>query len=265
MTDSSQHLTAAISDLNWCLTIPHTLDRIIGLWAEHQDRNGRPLAKSRLTNDELVERISSGQGSGKGGHSDPTGNAAVLGAPDLGDDADETISRLTVATLTIWDATRDLTATLGHTVTLTPPKRHDRIQATVAQLHRLDVTDADLDALTPDERDHAHWLIADPIAATASWLHTKAESLWLETRGERQQVAPEVGRKMRPCACCTPYGYTEYAVDGSDLCERCDAFRRTYKCKPTRAILQQLVDYGRKRLSTKLIEEAKAAAKVRTG
>lgn len=261
MTDSSQHLTAAISDLNWCLTIPHTLDRIIGLWAEHQDRNGRPLSTRRLSNDELVERISSGQGSGKGGHSDPTGNAAVYGAPDLGDDADETIARLTVATLTIWDATCDLTTTLGHDVTLNPTKRHDRIQAAVAQLHRLDVTDADLGALDLDERDHARWLIADPIASTASWLHTKAESLWLETKGERQQVA-----QQKPLVACRIHAQwfrdPPLAVT-KGVCQPCARFLENHRCWPTEPILRR---YELDQPATPgQIIEAKAAARGRKG
>lgn len=253
--------TAAAAHLAWCNTIPHTLDQIIGIYVERLSQQGRPLARARLTNDELLGRITGGQGGGKGGHSDPTGDAATRGAVDLGDDADETIGQMTAAVADI-AATADL---LDHGCSdalgqdrwhLTQPtKRQDRIRHAEARiLHAIPL----LTTLAGNLTDAMRFQV-DAIAESALWLRTKAEGIWLDHRGE---TLPEA--RQRTLTVCRIHAQfvkdpplARHGVGG--LCDQCDNFKRNHQAEPTEAIIKRW-DWSKAATPAQILE-AKARRK----
>jgi len=270
----SAALAASIDALDWCSMIPHTIDQVVGIHIEAVSRSGRPLSKQVLTNDELLAKItgrSSGDGGGgKGGHSDPTAMAALMGEPDAVDDADETLGRISAAIAALVEhadeADHVIAEALGMERWNPPPTSGTRTQLvahTTARLHHATPNLEAAIAMLGRDAGHLDWLVRTAIHDHATWLHEKASTIWRTSRGEEQ--IPAVQRTITKCSCCTPFGYNEHALPDSPLCAGCESFRREYKCWPTRAIKQQLVDYGRKRLSSKLIDDAKAAAKKRAG
>ena len=54
-------LSAALDHIDWCLTVPHTVDQVIGIHAEALSRDGRPLRYGR-TNTELREAVERADG-----------------------------------------------------------------------------------------------------------------------------------------------------------------------------------------------------------
>lgn len=263
-------LTATIDRLSWCTTIPHTIDQVVGIHIEATSRAGRPLAQRWLSNDELLGRITGNTGGGKGGHSDPTAVAALMGEPDAVDDADETLGMITHTCQSVADyadqADRIVSDALGLDRWNPPPTGGTRTQLlahTEARIHhaRPNLEPA-IDALGHNA-GHLDWLIRSAIHDEVEWLHEKARDIWATSKGDTW--TPVIQKKLTYCACCTSWGLTELVAEGSDLCPWCHAFRSDHKFWPTKEIHHQLVTLGRKRLSRSLLDDAEAASKKRVG
>lgn len=240
-------VAATIAHLEWCATIPHTIDQIIGIHAERTSATTRPM-RHGMTNDEILSTLTSRTGSGgKGGHSDPTARAALWGEPDAPDTDD--IATVRAAVTRCADAARTIgdtcAATLGHapwrppapvgltgTVTTAIARIHrwaPDLEPTAELLHGSDL--AALDALVRTE-----------LADTAGWLHDKAEAIWAEHRGEQRQPAVQ-----RPLVACRVHARwvndPPTAIGAKGLCSRCEEFQDRYSCEPTEAIVRRW-DYG---------------------
>lgn len=100
MTRHAESLARSIGHLDW-FKIPHTLDQVVGIYAEATAELAGTTSRSR-SNSEMVEAIraqSLAGGHGKGGHSDPTPAAALRGQPDAVDD-DETMGMIDASSQT---------------------------------------------------------------------------------------------------------------------------------------------------------------------
>ena len=253
MTDSAA-IASTLEALGWCVTIPHTIDQVLGIHAERTTGH-RPM-RHGMTNDEILSTlVNNGGGGGKGGHSDPTARAALWGEPDAIDD-DETAGTIRGAVATCHETAIEI----GHLCGTTSPPPPDptlttRIATTITIVHRW-APIAPTVQLAPDELSHMDWLIRDVLAETATWLKAKAEGIWLEHKGERLLVAEQ--KPLAPCACCSEWGYRDHAVPSSDLCEVCKRFRDEHKCWPTKSIRDDRA-MGRKRVTPGQLAEAKAA------
>ena len=261
-------IAQTVSDLTWCATTPHTVDQVIGIYAERTNHTSRPM-RSGMTNDEILSRLtaSTDSGGGKGGHSDPTAMAALWGEPDATDD-DDTVATIRAAIALCHETATEISAICANTLLSarwTPPAASTltaQVATTVAHVHRwtpqLEHTAANLDG---DELAHLDTLVRIALAETADWLHAKAFGIWDIHRGET--LTPAVQRTITPCACCSQWGYRDHAMPSSDLCEVCAAFRCEHKCWPTKSIRDDRA-MGRKRISTAQIDAARKASRKRS-
>lgn len=270
MTPRAEAIAAAIGHLEWCNTAPHTLDKVIGIYAEHTSRQGRPLAVGWVDNDTLLDRVlhkewAGGGNGGKGGHSDPTGTAAVAGVPTLTDDQDETIAQLTYGIRSLADHAQEAdqlaSAALGQPAWDPPrPERRQPLVAwSISMLHHLaETVDAAAAVMTNRDAGELSWILRAGIAEQAEWVATKAQGIWADSRGESK---PEARQKaLVPCRIHALH-VTDPPLAGlsSGLCDKCDTFKRNHGCEPTGAII------GRwewtKAATPSQIMEAKAAGR----
>ena len=252
MTDSAV-IASTLEALGWCVTIPHTIDQVLGIHAERTPPRRFALG---LSNDQILQAMRAQEGGRTAVEwSDPTGDAALWGEPDAIDD-DETAGTIRGAVATCHETAIEI----GHLCGTTSPPPPDptlttRIAATITNVHRWAPIVPTVQ-LAPDDLSHMGWLIRDVLAETATWLKAKAEGIWLEHKGERLLVAEQ--KPLAPCACCSEWGYRDLAVPSSDLCEVCKRFRDEHKCWPTKSIRDDRA-MGRKRVTPGQLAEAKAA------
>lgn len=268
MTDRlHRSLAAAIGHLEW-FAIPHTVDQIIGLYSEALA--GQTMRyRHGVSNDELLEAIRASGSStpgGKGGHSDPTADAALRGQPDAIDDADGTLGAIDACLALLEDAARRLDhlgADSCSQVRWHPPQaaggRQGRLSVVIARLHHATPT---LDAAAQLDPDLVDELVRTHIAESAAWLHEKCTEIWRASRGEAMPVA--VQRQRLTCEDCARHGVQSDVADNSRTrCAKCLRFRREYHVAPTADIVRSW-DAGRQRLTPGMIAEAKAQAKSRS-
>lgn len=252
MTDDARSaaLAAAIDDLSWCVQIPHTIDQVIGIHAERLV--GRLAFRHGSTPDEMAaaitRRLDATGGHGKGGHSDPTANAALGHTPPAVDDADETLRSIDVAIGDLEGASQVLI--LACCPGLAPmaasePTRTARLAVVVSRLERARMA-IDATAATRDGEALLDELLRIRIAETAAWLRAKAEGIWRASKGESLQVAEQ--KPIVPCRVCAPF-HAPHATPPAALpgangrCERCDNFHRNHGCERTEAIWKRN-EYG---------------------
>lgn len=262
MTDRlHRSLAAAIGHLEW-FAIPHTVDQIIGLYSEALA--GQTMRyRHGVSNDELLEAIRASGSStpgGKGGHSDPTADAALRGQPDAIDDADGTLGAIDACLALLEDAARRLDhlgADSCSQVRWHPPQaaggRQGRLSVVIARLHHATPT---LDAAAQLDPDLVDELVRTHIAESAAWLHEKCTEIWRASRGEAMPVA--VQRERILCDTCTEHGRDETPKRGT-RCDRCKNFIRTNKgLRPTAKIVRWWMDHPRTDTPPRLILEARA-------
>lgn len=264
MTDRlHQALATAIGHLEW-FAIPHTVDQIIGLYSEALAGTTMRY-RHGVSNDELLEAIRASGSStpgGKGGHSDPTADAALRGEPDAIDDTDGTLGAIDACLRTIGDAARELDH-LGADATTTqrwhPPAsgygRQGTLAVIVARLHHAQPT---LDAATQLDPDLVDELVRTHIAESAAWLHEKCTEIWRASRGDAMPVA--VQRPIVECSCCSAWRKGAIARTRG-LCDQCATFQGHHRCLPTEAIVRRW-DYGKGATPAQVLE-AKAAGRKR--
>lgn len=242
MTDPArlhQQVAAAIVHIDWCTTIPHTLAQVIGIYAEATANAPRPMGHGK-SNAELVDTIRS-QASGrfgKGGHSDPTPEAALRNHPEASDDGDETLGAMRAAVALIGEAAEEVDHRCADALGLDrwhPPTLGGSLTSTLtgatARLHHA----------TPNLSSACHvedlgHLIGWQLLDTAAWLHDKAEGIWLASKGESLPVAKQ--QAIAPCTHCGPWRSGTIA-QSQGLCEQCREFQRQHKCKPTEPIVRR--------------------------
>lgn len=264
MTDRlHQALATAISELEW-FAIPHTVDQIVGLYSEALA--GQTMRyRHGVSNDEMLEAIRASGSStpgGKGGHSDPTADAALRGEPDAIDDADGTLGAIDACLALLEDAARRLDhlgADSCGRVRWHPPRaadgRQGRLSMVISRLHHAAPT---LDAAAQLDPDLVDELVRTHIAESAAWLHEKATEIWRASRGEAMPVA--VQRAIVECSCCSPWRKGTIA-QARGLCQQCATFQSHHRCLPTEAIVRRW-DYGKGATPAQVLE-AKAASRKR--
>lgn len=256
----AEAIAETIETLGWCVAIPHTIDQVIGIYAERTATTTRPM-RSGMTNDEIIASISGGGSSGgKGGHSDPTARAALWGEPDAVDN-DETVATIRAAVTLCHETSVEIGELCG--APWPAPDLRIGLTSTVAntisRVHRwAPLLEPTADALHGEQLAHLDTLVRTALAETATWLHDKAFGIWDLYRGETLQAA--VQRTIVECRVhaawvkCPPN-----AVAGKDLCSRCTTFQERYRCEPTEPIVRRW-DYGSEATPGQIIE-AKAASR----
>ena len=261
MTDSAA-IASTLEALGWCVTIPHTIDQVLGIHAERTTPRRFALG---LSNDQILQAMRAQEGGRTAVEwSDPTGDAALWGEPDAIDD-DETAGTIRGAVATCHETAIEI----GHLCGTTSPPPPDptlttRISATITNVHRWAPIVPTVQ-LAPDELAHMDWLIRDVLAETATWLKAKAEGIWLEHKGERLLVA-----EQKPLVSCRIHvawvKNPPNAAGPKGLCDRCLKFQERHRCEPTEPIVRRW-EYGCEATPGQIIE-AKAAgrkAKHKTG
>jgi len=261
---SAERRAAAIAEtvetLGWCVTIPHTIDQVIGIYAERTATASRPM-RSGMTNDEILSRLTSrtDSGGGKGGHSDPTARAALWGEPEAVDD-DETVATIRHAVDLCHRSATEIAGLCG-TTTPAPadPTLTTTVATTISTVHRwapqLEPIAAELHG---DDLAHLDQLVRTDLAETATWLHDKAYGIWDMTRGEQLQVAMQ--RTIVACRVHERWVKNPpNAVGPKDLCARCTKFQERHRCEPTEPIVRRW-EYGAEATPGQILE-AKAAGR----
>ena len=246
-------LRGSIACLDWLNTIPHTIDQVIGLHAEATRNQPRKL-RHGMTNDEIIASISGGGGGGSSGHADPTAMAALWGEPDAVDDLD--LGAIDAALELCWETAVELDHAGALACDLNPwnPLRQrgraGTVQGILAHLHHAIPNLAAAEEVDPG---HVRFLVVTSLDETAAWLKRKAEGIW---KGSRGQFAPAaVQRAIVECTNCSDWRSHTIAVR-KGLCEQCAGYQDTYKGLPDEQITRAL-DYGRKRLSRTMIDNAR--------
>ena len=210
MTDRiAQAIAAATSDLNW-FKIPHTVDMLIGIYAESLGE-GRPLSRRNLSNDECLRAIAARIGGRTGGHADPTADTALRGEPDAVDDSDGTVGAIDACLALLHEAAQELadlvadaTGTARWLPAVAGPGRQARLAVTSALLARLQpnltAATASMDA---DDLTRCEELARIHLAESAAWLRTKGEEIWRASRGDHRPVA--VQRAIEECRHCASW------------------------------------------------------------
>jgi hypothetical protein len=257
-------IAETIDTLGWCVTIPHTIDQVIGIYAERTAHTSRPM-RHGMTNDEIIASISGGGSSGgKGGHSDPTARAALWGEPDAVDN-DETVATIRAAVTLCHETAVEIGGICADALAAphwrppAPLTLTQTVSVTVAHIHHWSPSVEHTAAnLRGEELAHLDTLVRTALAETATWLHDKAFGIWDLYRGETLQAA--VQRTIVECRVhaawvkCPPN-----AVAGKDLCPRCTTFQERYRCEPTEPIVRRW-DYGSEATPGQILE-AKAASR----
>jgi hypothetical protein len=249
-------LRQAIADLNWLVTIPHTLEHAIGV-ARETEAEERGLGRS------------GGAGRGaKGGHSDPTGDRAL---DTTAQDSAEVTRTLDAALSLVVEAAaeldREVAGVMGRgPVNPTHPMqdRHHLLNVAVNRCHRA-LDDLDAVARMAAEQGQGAWLngvdftIRTRLAETAAWMRAKCEIIL----GRSPSKAPAVQRKRNLCEGCQSDGYENAPTGSRKSCDRCIAFRKEHKVEPTKAVRRWWDEHPRTDTPPRLVIEAKAAAKDR--
>lgn len=260
MTRHAESLARSIGHLDW-FKIPHTLDQVIGVYAEATSELAGTTARTR-TNDQMVDGIkaSAAEGRGaKGGHSDPTPAAALRGEPDAVDD-DVTVGSIDAALDLLSESVLEVATALG--IRVPPPGRlgrQSRITDASTNLHRitpdLHVVDHQLDA------KHLDFVIRTAIGETAEWLHVKAEAIWDAAKADAR---PAQTRTHAECSNCVTHGITGTTATVDGMCGHCSRFQSDHKCLPDQRICRAW-DRGAKSIPNGWVMEAQAASRVKPG
>ena len=257
-------IAETIADLEYCVKIPHTVDQVIGIYAERTANTSRPM-RHGMTNDEILSRLTSrpDSGGGKGGHSDPTAMAALWGEADATDD-DETVNNIRAAVDLCHETATEVGELCG--APWNPPTRPGMtatVALTISRVHRwAPLVEPTASQLHGDELAHLDMLVRTALAETARWLHDKARGIWDLHHGDTLPVA--VQRTIVACRVHEAWvKYPPNAMAGKDLCSRCLTFQERYRCEPTEAIVRRW-EYGTDATPPGMIIEAKAAGRKTT-
>ncbi|QXC59343.1 hypothetical protein KSP35_13115 [Aquihabitans sp. G128] len=256
MTTLAAALTATTRDLTWLCTIPHTLDHVVVVAQELDQRDRRQAA--------MASAAATGGGSRPSGHSDPTGDQAVAG---IAQSAAEAVRSIDAATALLLDAGR----TLGHQVDDAlgldrwhPPAgtgRCGRLRTVEARIHRAaPVLDAYLAGLSAAQHTDVEHLVRDQLAETAAWLHAKASGILADARPEDRDQP--VQRARRLCTSCSRFGLEVDVEHYRDRCRNCGNFQQAHGCLPTERIIRTW-HAGLNRVTPGMVLEAKAQGQSR--
>jgi len=259
---SADRRAAAVAEtikaLGWCVTIPHTIDQVIGIYAERTRTTARPM-RHGMTNDEILASITGHGGGSTSGHSDPTARAALWGEPEAVDD-DETVATIRHAVDLCHRSAAEIAGICG-TTTPAPadPTLTTTVATTISTVHRwapqLEPIAAELHG---DDLAHLDQLVRTDLAETATLLHDKAYGIWDMTRGEQLQVAMQ--RTIVACRVHERWVKNPpNAVGPKDLCARCTKFQERHRCEPTEPIVRRW-EYGAEATPGQILE-AKAAGR----
>lgn len=256
-------IAETIDTLGWCVTIPHTIDQVIGIYAERTGATSRPM-RSGMTNDEILSRLTSRTegGGGVGGHSDPTARAALWGEPDAVDD-DETVANIRAAVTLCHETAVEIGEVCGAPWNpKTAPGLTASVANTISRVHRwAPLVEPTADALHGEELARLDTLVRVALAETATWLHDKAFGIWDAARGETLQAA--VQRTIVECRIHQAWVKNPpNAVAGKDLCARCVNFQERYRCEPTEPIVRRW-DYGCEATPGQILEAKAVGRKAR--
>lgn len=272
MTDRiTRAVATTIAELDW-FKIPHTIDQVIGIYAEALGES-RPLSRRTLTNEECLRAITARIGGRTGGHADPTAQSALAGEPDAIDDADGTLGAIDACLDQMHHAAQELADLVAHatgTATWRPatlgPERQDRIAVISSQLARLQPNLAAALEAT-DHHDHIELLARTTLCESATWLRTKAEEIWRASRGDHRPVANRApGHKPDECRHCSRWRKGTIAQP-KGLCQQCADFERNHGkgVLPIEAVVRRW-EYGRGATPAQVLEsKAAAKSKVRKG
>lgn len=251
-------LTATIDNLAW-FKIPHTLDQVVGIYAEATAESHGTQART-MTNEEILSSITSraNGGGGKGGHSDPTPMAALWGEPDARDDADGTLGMIDADLARIVEAADELDRTCSPTPLIAVrarASRQERISRAVSALHHVR---PHLEPAITAGADEARmeYLIRFDLAESAEGLTLKCEEIWRASRGDTRPVA--IQRAITECSCCSAWRKGTIATRAG-LCDECANFKSNHSALPIEGIVRRW-DYG-KGATPALVLEAQAAMK----
>jgi hypothetical protein len=250
VTELREHLTDALTALDWLSSVPHHLDHLVSLneqWNNERGSSGGSSDGRRA----------------KGSHSDPTARAV------LGPDDDGTTEQIDHSLGLVLTGSHQLVTTIEAWGYIEPKPRAlpDR------RALRLQVCGVNIAACVPHvdhlarelRGDDLVWLrstVRDEITEPAQWLLAKGDAIWSAAKGEDRD-AP-VQRKRIECSSCARWGLHTDVSEGQ-LCARCAYFRRTYKCAPTEAICREWDRHGdRARITPSMIGEAKAPSRKAT-
>lgn len=262
-TRRAEKFDAAIKHLDWCAQVPHTIDQLVGIYAEKTRTTQRPL-RHGMTNDEILSSITQHSGGGgRGGHSDPTAQAALYGEPDAIDD-DGTLAEIRGTIEAIGAHALELDDLCAMSVDesvwrppATDPTLTGQVRDAVSRLHHA----RPLLDLTAQVHPHADWLLHE-IAEAACWLHDKTRGIWDQYRGDQLPVAEQ--KAISECGNCKGHGITGTLATRDGLCDRCARFQSDNKCLPDQRIVRAW-DRGSKSIPNGWVIEAKAASKVKPG
>ena len=259
----SEAITAALDALGW-FRIPHTVDSVIGVYAEATRESTRrlPYGASPTELADVLRSTEGAAGYGKGGHSDPTAHAALMGEPDAVD-PDETLPQIDHALGMILtgatEADHLCTDALGRDRWNPKPSELGRQGQVTDAVSRIEHLRPNLETalLAPDvDVAHIDGLVRIDVAETAAWLHTKCVNIWTASRGDHRPA--EQSRKLRECACCSTWRKGTIATRG-EHCDQCANFKSNHGCYPIEGIVRRW-EYG-KGATPALILEAQATAK----
>jgi len=265
----SEAITAALESLNW-FKIPHTVDSVIGVYAEATRESTRrlPYGASPTELADVLRSTEGAAGYGKGGHSDPTAHAALMGEPDAVD-PDETLPQIDHALGMILagatEADHLITDALGRERWNPAPSGLGRQGMVMDAVSRIEHLRPNLEtALLAPGVDVAHidGLVRIDVAETAAWLHTKCVNIWTASRGDHRPA--EQSRKLEQCKVCSPWRRNTIAGP-SGLCDQCKDFRYHHKGPPTEAIVRRWEATGSNQTPPGMIIEAKAASRRKVG
>ena len=245
MTTTRQRLTAAIEHVEWLIAPPHALHSVIGIYAEvlagktmHFRHGATPEEMAAA----ISRRLDATGGHGKGGHSDPTFDAAFGHTPEA-DDGDETVRQMRTAETDLVELTYELAGRLGASTATS----HRGLHAVSLIAHRC------LERLDDDPTVAS---IVSDIADTSAWLHEKALWIWQAAKGEALPVT-DTSVRRKTCVVCTPLG-RDVVPERGDRCGRCQGFIRENKgLRPTAKIARWWEDHPRTATPPRLIAEAR--------
>ena len=255
----AESVAETIEVLGWCVTIPHTIDQVVGIYAARTTTTTRPM-RAGMTNDEIIASISGHGGGGRSGHSDPTARAALWGEPDAVDD-DETVATIRAAVSLCHETAVEIGELCGQP--WHPAKTSHGLTGTVAttisRIHRwAPLVEPTAGQLHGGQLAHLDTLVRTALAETATWLHDKAFGIWDIHRGETLQAA--VQRTIVACRVHERWVKNPpNAVGVKDLCPRCATFQERYRCEPTEPIVRRW-DYGSEATPGQILE-AKAVGR----
>ena len=265
----SEAITAALDALGW-FRIPHTVDSVIGVYAEATRESSRrlPYGASPTELADVLRVSESAAGYGKGGHSDPTAHAALRGEPDAVD-PDETLPQIDHALGMILagatEADHLIADALGRDRWNPKPSELGRQGQVTDAVSRIEHLRPNLEtALLAPGVDTAHidGLVRIDVAETAAWLHTKCVNIWTASRGDHRPA--EQSRRHSECTNCKGHGITGTTAQSDDLCAKCSRFQSDNKCLPDQRIVRAW-DRGAKSIPNGWVMECKAGAKIKPG